>query len=739
MAGLWGRGGDRRVIVDSPLACEGLEPRMLLASYAGIGLDFSDGVFDATIIEGSFSPTGLMVAEMFRSGANGKSDATAFGRDWIEQRDDGRLYLRPIPGMEGYDNERGANFLSSRGYPVGWYGVGNEDGLAGGLSFLVERPAAATVADISGNWVWTTYQWNPTTGIATVLSGTLSASNNFLVWFATGASTPPIARTTEITQVGSGGAFSTSRGEHLFLSADKSVLLTVDMRESDGDLFIGVAVRANPKPTVAGIAGSYRLGAAAASDAAAAFLDAGDTRIGEKCLTLNADGTATLRSLALYDDGDMSGAINGTWTLFDSTITVTFASSGTNLRFTVATNGSTLVSYTPLSGTLPAARALALATRETPIASVTNGLLSYEGIIEAETGRPLVHELTEDGVWRVVDLRAVAAGVAPQTDPGLDVVMWEDPKDGRVYAAVTTVSGLYLYRRSTNGTWDVRNLTAENSGAEVIVSGLTQFTSRNAANQVTIAGLAADGDLLMYRQGTAGANGFAFEFVNVADVYLRPHNMPMPQFVGPLVSYVTPWNGQNVAGLNASGQIEVIWTSNALNGHWVHSNLSTITGAPPFHGGLTVYQTRWKGINIVGIDDDGRVITTWWVPRFGGLWVTSDLTDVADGPGLQDDSVVAFHTPDGGLNIAGLNADGEIVLYWWLPNTDNKWHIRDITVGDNPLIERPIGPLRAQVASDGTVSLFGLTAEGKLVRTWWEPFLDVDDWRLQNVTDCLYV
>jgi hypothetical protein len=184
--------------------------------------------------------------------------------------------------------------------------------------------------------------------------------------------------------------------------------------------------------------------------------------------------------------------------------------------------------------------------------------------------------------------------------------------------------------------WTVRNLTEEIEGSQVILSGLTQFVSTDAARLVTIAGLAADGDLLMYRQtGTVSGGNYTYAFNDVADEFLRPLGKEMPTFVGPLVAYVTPWNGQNVAGLNASGQIEVIWNSAKTGGYWVLSNLSNITAAPPFSGGLTVYQTAWSGINIVGINGSGQIVTTWWIPRFAGFWATSNLTAIVSGPTLE--------------------------------------------------------------------------------------------------------
>jgi len=716
--------------------CVELEPRRLLAAFVGTGFERIGTTTVAVIVEGTATASGLAGGTVFSSGATGRDAGVPLDREWVEQRDLGGLFLRPTPAGTPADVEIGANFWSNRGYPAGWYAGVDDTTTDANLWNMIERPETAiTQSDFQGNWIWTVFQWSPNTGVASVLNGSLVASGNFLVWFATGDGAVPIARTTEVTAIGDWGQFQTSKKEFLYLSKDKSVLLTVDMASSDGDLSFGVAVRADAEATVPEVAGGYRLGIGAASAAAKEFFSTGDAGIGAQFLDLRANGTAVVYGLADYDAGDLSGGVSATWTLLGSTVSVQLAGSPARIELTVSPNGSTLLPTSMVTASGNAARFAGLATRFTPLGTITNTILGSDAILETGTGRPLAFILGNDGVWREFDLIAEAGGTSPQTDPGLEIASWTDSKDGKLYVAVPTASGVYLYQRSQTGTWSVRNLTGEIGGSQPIVSGLTQFVSADSAKQVTIAGLAADGDLVMYRQtGAVNQGNYAYSFNDVADEFLRPLGKEMPAFVGPLTSYVTPWNGQNIAGLNASGQIEVIWNSNRTEGYWVLSNLSTITGAPPFSGGLTVYQTRWKGINIVGVDGTGRVITTWWIPRFAGFWATSDLTNAATGPTLDGESIVAFHTPDGGLNIAGIKGNGEVTLYWWVPNSDNTWKIRELTEGDDASIARPVGALRAQVLADGSINIFGRNAATELTRVFWEPTLNADNWLIQNVS-----
>ena len=716
--------------------CFELEARQLLAGFVGVGFERVGTALASVIVEGTATTSGLAGGTVYLSGATGRDAGTPLDREWIEQRDYGGLFLRPTATGTPADSEIGANFWGSRGYPSGWYAGVDDETADSSMWYMVERPdAAVTPTDYEGNWIWTVFQWNPTTGVGAVLNGSLVASGNFLVWFATGDGATPIARTSEVTAIGQAGSFQTNRKEFMYLSKDKSVLLTVDMSAEGGDLSFGIAVRADTESSVAEVAGGYRMGVVAASEAAKQLFATGDSGVGARFLDLRADGSATVYALADYDAGDLTGGVAATWTLLGSTVTVQVAGSPARFELTVSPNGSTLAPFNMVSGAGVGGRVGGLATRAAAIGTVTNTILGSEGVIESGTGRPLMLILGNDGVWREIDLITAAGGSSPQTEAGIEIVTWTDPKDGKLYAAVPTASGMYLYQRSLTGSWSVRNLMAEVSGSQAIASGLTQFVSVDAARKVTIAGLAADGDLVMFRQtGDVNGGNYAYSFNDVADEFLRPIGKEMPAFVGPLTSYVTPWNGQNIAGLNASGQIEVIWNSNGTGGYWVLSNLSTITGAPPFSGGLTVYQTRWKGINIVGVNGTGRVVTTWWIPRFAGFWATSDLTSAASGPTLEGASIVAFHTPDGGLNIAGIKDNGEVTLYWWVPNSDNTWKIRELTEGDDASIARPEGTLRAQVLADGAINIFGRDATQDVVRVFWETTLDPDNWLLQNVS-----
>lgn len=331
------------------------------------------------------------------------------------------------------------------------------------------------------------------------------------------------------------------------------------------------------------------------------------------------------------------------------------------------------------------------------------------------------------GGWGHADLGDLAGPVTGQVEA------WHDPKDGLAYAAATASEGLLLYARDGAGAWTVRNLSQTVAGAAVIVGDVTVFISTD--DLVTIAGLKSNGDLVMFRQdGTKDGQGrFNWVYVDIAADHLRANGQQMPQFVGWFVSYVTAWNGQNIAGLDSSGAIQAVWWSPGMS-HWRVDNLSAITGAPPLSGGLAPYLTPWGGINLAGADASGELLVTWWVPEFGADWLTNNLTAQFDGPSMVAESVSSYVTSWGGLNVAGIDEHGNLTVYWWAPGL-TEWIVSPLSelIPDATV---PEGRIRGvTVAATGSINLLGAAPNGDVLRYWWQP--GDAPWAIQNLTDLI--
>lgn len=243
---------------------------------------------------------------------------------------------------------------------------------------------------------------------------------------------------------------------------------------------------------------------------------------------------------------------------------------------------------------------------------------------------------------------------------------------------------------------------------EAIAEHLTVFTARDG--RVFLAGMTDSGELVAYIE-----QGGEWTYRNITVEDLDPQGLETPVFAGKVANYVTTWNGLTIAGIDAAGDIRAIWWAPGLE-TWTVSNLSDITGAPRSVGNLAVTLTGWGGINLAATTIDGRLRVTWWVPSFGGKWVVSDLTQNADGVGLQlrPETTFGYTTPWGALNFGGLDHTGELVVFWWTPSR-STWTPAELTQPG----AIPVSDLRAFVSESGETSIVGENSESEIVRYWW--------------------
>lgn len=349
------------------------------------------------------------------------------------------------------------------------------------------------------------------------------------------------------------------------------------------------------------------------------------------------------------------------------------------------------------------------------VSATSNSAGQLTAAVMNPSGGAVLFQQSAGGVWGGVQL--VAASGSPTVDG--QIVTWIDPKDGRTYAASRSNSGLLLYTNISGGIWTYRNLTVEIAGSEIPAEFSSLAALVGTDEIVRLAALLTNGDLVVFEQTGAGpSGGYGWSYANIgAD--LRTQGQSMPVFIGELTSYVTSWNGLNVAGLDASGDIRVVWWAPGLP-LWQTSNLSDITGAPAISGGLSAYLTPWDGINLSGITPSGQLSVTWWVPGFGGEWRTNNLTQQFNGPTLTALSVSSFVTSWGGLNIAGLDTQGEVVVYWWAPALlDTGWQVANLSdqILNPPL---PVGKLTGNATGTGVLSVFGASQAGHVLRYHWE-------------------
>ncbi len=224
--------------------------------------------------------------------------------------------------------------------------------------------------------------------------------------------------------------------------------------------------------------------------------------------------------------------------------------------------------------------------------------------------------------------------------------------------------------------------------------------------------------------GDTGPDGFEFDYESISD------DLGETPELTDMISYVPVWNSWHVAGLDDNGDIISIFKQPGVQEDWALFNLSDIASTPTLVGGLTSILTSWSGINLTGLDADGNVIVTWWVPDFAGNWINNDLTTDSGGPALTGGALTGYYTDWDAMNYAGYDDSGNLYIYWWLPGFAN-WVASDIT--EDAGGPTPTGQLSSHVSVASTLNVFGVDDDGNAIRTYWEPGFPT--WEVENLSD----
>ena len=334
------------------------------------------------------------------------------------------------------------------------------------------------------------------------------------------------------------------------------------------------------------------------------------------------------------------------------------------------------------------------------------------------------------GQWRGRDART---GVSvSDTEQGF--VSWVDPYDGLTYVMYITdhfgAPATAMIRDASGilGAPQAWAIYADGSAFGGIVSDLALFTSTDGA--VHIVGRDDAGELVMLTRNLGvPTDGDAWNLTNISRDHLQFQGMATPAWVGAPVAYVTSWNAFNLAGLNSAGEVEVVWIAPGM-ALWRTDNLSAIASAPALSGGITAFTTGWGGINVVGATVSGDLTTIWWAPALGGQWLTSSLSEAAGSTiKLRAETLTSWVTPWGGLNVAGVDENGGVTIFWWSLTSD-VWTASTVTADVSP-VASPAGPLSAAVTSTGAVHIGGVSTTGHVIDLSWKPG---GSWELTDLT-----
>lgn len=189
-----------------------------------------------------------------------------------------------------------------------------------------------------------------------------------------------------------------------------------------------------------------------------------------------------------------------------------------------------------------------------------------------------------------------------------------------------------------------------------------------------------------------------------------------PGMTGDLTTYQPSWDAIHIAGLDGRGHAINYWFAPGQT-TWQFSDLTDLFSGPLMNGGLTGYVTGWDGLNLAGLNNAGEVIVYWWAPGLSN-WETLNMTTLFSGPALSG-QLDAYVTPWGGLNIAGITSGGEVYTYWWAPGLGGEWQIANITdAAGGPAVASGV---EVAVSDDGGLNIFSLTSDSKVHVLRWTP------------------
>lgn len=188
---------------------------------------------------------------------------------------------------------------------------------------------------------------------------------------------------------------------------------------------------------------------------------------------------------------------------------------------------------------------------------------------------------------------------------------------------------------------------------------------------------------------------------------------------GDLTFYSPSWGSIHIGGLDAQGHAVNYWWAPGLD-TWQHSDLTLLVGGPELSRGLTGYVSGWDGLNLAGLNDSGEVVVYWWAPGLDS-WQYVNMTSSFDGPTFSR-QLDAFVTAWGGMNIVGMTDEGHVSTYWWapgLPDDPNRWRVADLTdAAGAPVIADAV---EVATSDDGGINVFAIDSSGDARMLRWTP------------------
>lgn len=297
------------------------------------------------------------------------------------------------------------------------------------------------------------------------------------------------------------------------------------------------------------------------------------------------------------------------------------------------------------------------------------------------------------------------------------IIAYTDPALDRVFVFI--VAGFQAYwSAADDGSQPAPLPSAAQTSWTSIISNTSLFIT--SSNTVTLAGTDLNGNLVIYFQNhqfnASDIRNWSYRNLTTQDV--EAGGQTFVPVSGGLTSFATTWGGQNIAYLDETGDVYTVWWAPGQT-LWHLDNLSDIAGAPAITGPLSPLTTPWNGLNVIGTDPQGFLVTIWWAPDT--VWQYARFIDSPDVPKLDSTSITTFTTPWNAMSIVGRDLDtGLTIAYWWVPGF-TSWRADELLTPSRPAGVVTTGRFSGGMVGSSQVLFAREASTGHFTEIFWLP------------------
>lgn len=293
-----------------------------------------------------------------------------------------------------------------------------------------------------------------------------------------------------------------------------------------------------------------------------------------------------------------------------------------------------------------------------------------------------------------------------------------------------------VFELGVDGIWRVTDLLTKPGGPQLLATPVSWIDQKDF--KLYAAGISNSG-VILYTQDYEG--GWSYRNLTTESTG--------QVITSALQTMVSPDKLVTITGLDADGNVLRYYQdgtklANPADYKFLFANISTGDldsqglATPAFVGKLVSYATSWGGLNIAGLDAAGNIWSVWWAPGLA-KWTVSNLTEITGAAKLTG-GLTVYLTSWSGINIAGLDADSHLQVAWWVPSFGGDWKQSDLsaeTAGGTATKFRA-STVTSYVSSWDGLNIAGIDDfTGELRVFWWAPARVNDGWAITSLSSAV--